>query len=551
MNHRADTVHEGIRVSAAFCNLRQILFPFRCQHGRGQRLRQDCDKVDTGFCGDQALALAFHKSGSHQLFDDCRPGRRRAKTFSFRLVGDIVFACVLHSGQEGIFGVGLRRLGKMLGNSNLRTVKSLPFGEVRERIAVPIRRLFLQEGTENAVDLPPAFGEDALALCGEGLATAVKGGRDHLIHIRLCRCTQQLAADQQKQIALAQGQSLDICLFNLHRGDNGVVVGYILVGNHCLHQREEVCAAIKRWQLRRQVDHTGGCFRHVGGQIPAVRAGIGQQLLFIEGLGVVKGLLRRVSKQAVCLSLQGGEIIELRRLFLLLLLRDGSTGGHRTLTHGRCLFRLRRIGELLRHRLDTVQRQAQQMIFFLVKQRDLRVTLRQHCQCGCLHTAHIQGAVIENGEKARGVDPHQPIRFLAAEGRLIQGFIIGAGAQIRKALPDSAVLHRGNPKTEDRLAASSHFIHQTEDQLALPSGVAGVDNGIHVRAIHQSAEIFKGVLFAGCQHITERLRQNGKIVIAPFLEILVIAARIHRGYQVPHAPGYKKAIALIKTIDPG
>ena len=43
----------------------------------------------------------------------------------------------------------------MLGNSNLRTAKSLPFGEVRERIAVPIRRLFLQEGTENAVDFPP------------------------------------------------------------------------------------------------------------------------------------------------------------------------------------------------------------------------------------------------------------------------------------------------------------------------------------------------------------------------------------------------------------
>ena len=81
------------------------------------------------------------------------------------------------------------------------------------------------------------------------------------------------------------------------------------------------------------------------------------------------------------------------------------------------------------------------MIFFLVKQRNLRVTLRQHCQCGCLNTAHIQGAVIENGEKTSGVDPHQPIRFLAAEGGLIQGFIIGAGAQIRKALPDGAVLH--------------------------------------------------------------------------------------------------------------
>ena len=185
MNHRADTIHEGIRVSAAFCDLRQFLFPFRCQHGRGQRLRQDRDKVDTGFCGDQALALTFHKSGCHQLFDDSRPGRRRAKTFSLCLVGDIILSCVLHSGQEGIFGIGLRRLGEMLGDGNLHAVKNLSFGEVRERIAVPIRRLFLQEGTENAVDLPPAFGEDALALCGEGIAAAVESYRDCLIHIRL------------------------------------------------------------------------------------------------------------------------------------------------------------------------------------------------------------------------------------------------------------------------------------------------------------------------------------------------------------------------------
>ena len=124
-----------------------------------------------------------------------------------------------------------------------------------------------------------------------------------------------------------------------------MVVRYILVGDHGLHQREEVGAAIKGRQLRRQVDHTGGCFRHVGGQIPAVRAGIGQQLLFVEALGVVKGLLRRVSEQAVRFTLQGGKIIELRRLLLFLLLRDGSTGDGHTLAHSRCLFRLRRISE--------------------------------------------------------------------------------------------------------------------------------------------------------------------------------------------------------------
>ena len=509
MNHRADTIHEGIRVSAALCDFRQFLFPFRRQHGRGQRLRQDCDKVDTGFCGDQALALALHKSGCYQLFDDSRPSRRRAKPFPLRLIGNIILACVLHSGQEGIFCVGLRRLGEMLGDSNLCAVKSLPFGEARERAAVSVRRFFLQESAENAVDLPPAFGEVSLALCGKGMAAAVKGGRDRLIHIRLRRRTQQIAADQQEQTALAQGQSFDIHFFNPHRGDNGVVIGYILFGDHGLHQREEVAAAIKRRQLCCQMDHTGDRFCHVGSQISAVRAGIGQQLLFIEALGVVKGLLRCVSEQAVCLPLQGGEIIELRRLFLLLLLCDGSTGGDRTLARRRCLFRLRRIGEFLRHRFGSVQHQAQQMIFFLVKQRDLRVTLRQHCQCGCLNTAHIQGAVIENGEKTSGVDPHQPIRFLAAEGRLIQGFIIGAGAQIRKTLPDSAVLHRGNPETEDRLAASGHFIHQMEDQFTFTTGVAGVDDLRYVLPRHEALHIVQSRLLAGDGGVAEGLRQDG------------------------------------------
>ena len=112
----------------------------------------------------------------------------------------------------------------MLGDGNLRAVKGLPFGEVRERIAVPIRRLFLQEGTENAVDLPPTFGEDALALCGEGMTAAVEGGRDRLIHIGLRRCAQQTAADQKKQLTLAQGQGGDIRFLDLQCWDDGVVV---------------------------------------------------------------------------------------------------------------------------------------------------------------------------------------------------------------------------------------------------------------------------------------------------------------------------------------
>ena len=134
---------------------------------------------------------------------------------------------------------------------------------------------------------------------------------------------------------------------------------------------------------------------------------------------------------------------------------------------------------------------------------------------------------------------------------MIQGFIIGAGVQIRKSLPNGAVLHRGNPKAKDRLAAAGHFIHQTEDQFPFTPGITGIDDGIHIGAVHQSAEIFKSVLLAWCQHIAERFRQDGEVVIAPLLETLVIARRIHGGNKVPYTPGNKKAVALIKAIGPG
>ena len=72
------------------------------------------------------------------------------------------------------------------------------------------------------------------------------------------------------------------------------------------------------------------CLAHVLGQILAVRAGIGQQFLFVKLLGVVKGLLCRETEQAVCLPLQGGQVIELGRLFCLFLPLDRSTDGNCT-----------------------------------------------------------------------------------------------------------------------------------------------------------------------------------------------------------------------------
>ena len=58
---------------------------------------------------------------------------------------------------------------------------------------------------------------------------------------------------------------------------------------------------------------------HILGQIPAVGAGVGYQLLFIEGLGVIEGLLRRIAQQSVGIPLEGCQVIEGGRMFGFLL----------------------------------------------------------------------------------------------------------------------------------------------------------------------------------------------------------------------------------------
>ena len=47
---------------------------------------------------------------------------------------------------------------------------------------------------------------------------------------------------------------------------------------------------------------SGGCL-HILGQILAVRPGIGRQLFLIEGLHIVKGLLRRIAIDTVTFPL--------------------------------------------------------------------------------------------------------------------------------------------------------------------------------------------------------------------------------------------------------
>ena len=440
----------------------------------------------------------------------------------------------------------------MLGDRGGDRLKDLSLNQGRkDALGIFILRLLLQGGTEHLLDSPPALGKHLLSFCREGVSAAIKGGRDRLIHERLRRRTQQLVADQQKDIALAHRQPRHVRFLQFQRRQDRVVVGYLLV----VHQRQNIGEKLRagvegRHPCRQMQDHGGG-LRHIAGQIPAVRAGIGQQLLFIERLGVVQGLLGRVAEHPVCLPLQGGQVVQFGRLFCLFVPHYGYTGCFFTIAGVPDGLGILHNRDFFRNRLGSLQRQPHMMVFLLAEHCDFAVPVHQHGKGGGLHSPHIQGAVVEDRKKSCGVDPDEPVCFLAAEGGLVQRVILRAGAQVLEALPDRRVLHGRDPQTGEGLLAFRHLIDQPEDELALPPGVAGVDQLGDVLSLHEVLQVLEGVLLALRQHIAEGLRQDGKVIILPFLITKVVPGCVHRGHQMPHAPGNDEPISFKTAIGPG
>ena len=388
--HCLDPVHEVLRRRLALCHLVQPLLPIRCELGRGQQLRQHRDQVNACLCRDQVLALALHEPAGHQLFNDGRPCRRGAQALAFCLVRHIFLARILHGRQKGVLRVGLGGRSEVLGDGGGDRLKDLPLGQGgKNTLGIFILRLLLQGGTEHLLDGAPALGKHLLSFCREGMSAAIKGGRDRLIHERLRRRTQQLAADQQKDIALTHRQPRNVRFLQFQRRQDRVMVRYLLV----VHQRqnigEKLRAGIEGRHPCCQMQNHGGGLRHVAGQIPAVRAGIGQQLLFIERLGVVQGLLGRVTEHPVRLPLQGGQVVQFGRVLRLFLPHQGYTHGPLPVTGIPDGLGVLRGNNAVADRLGPLQRQPHIMVFLLAEQDDLTVPVGQHRQGGRLHPPNI------------------------------------------------------------------------------------------------------------------------------------------------------------------
>ena len=286
------------------------------------------------------------------------------------------------------------------------------------------------------------------------------------------------------------------------------------------------------------------CLAHILGQILAVRAGIGQQFLLVKMLGIIKGLLCRETEQAVCLPLQGGQVIELGRLFCLFLPLDRSTNGSCA-----CAFFFERICGFCIRNAPTVRFQAagldaDRVILFFLEAQNFCIPVHQHFQCRGLHPAYRQGFVIQHRKQSRCIDTHQPIRLCTAEGRLIQSIIIRIRAQVCKALPDSGILHAGNPEPLHRFCATGHLVDETENQFSLPACIGRGGHTVHIRAVEQRAHNFKLLFLFVRDNELPRLGQDGQILIPPLAVFFIVLVRLGKGHKVPDAPADQIPAAL-------
>ena len=241
---------------------------------------------------------------------------------------------------------------------------------------------------EPLVDLFPAGNKHRLSLGGELISGAGEHSSHGFVFMGCGHSAEQFGTDKVHQHTFTLGKASEPLLCKFGRGKDGVVVRYLFAVQHPAHIRGK-CKPLGNGQQPQQVRHKMlYCLAHILGQILAVGAGIGQQFLFVKLLGIIKGLLCRETEQAVCLPLQGGQVIEIGRLFCLFLPFDRSTNGSCA-----CAFFFERICGFCIRNAPTVCFQAAGMdadriILFFLEAQDFCIPVHQHFQCRGLHSAH-------------------------------------------------------------------------------------------------------------------------------------------------------------------
>ena len=144
-----------------------------------------------------------------------------------------------------------------------------------------------------------------------------------------CHGTKQFTAHKGEKFFLPLGHPVKAFLNKFHRRDDSVVVAHLFAVQYPAKLRGNIQFRRKGKQRPEAGNDAFRCGLHIIGKVLAVCSRIGQTLLFIKLLGIVKGLLGGKAKEPVGLPLQGGKVVEAGRLLRLFLPRHGNTNGLR------------------------------------------------------------------------------------------------------------------------------------------------------------------------------------------------------------------------------
>ena len=282
-------------------------------------------------------------------------------------------------------------------------------------------------------------------------------------------------------------------------------------------------------------DLTGSVFHIIRDEL-AVRARISQELLFVERLNEIERLLGGEAVVSVCLALQSGQIIELRRIDGFRLPLERRNDGLLFLASRRNSFCFLFGFDLFQIGGQIALADVDVEILLLLEGGDFPVTLHQHCKGRRLDAPDHQLLVIERGEKAGAVDTDNPVCLRAAECRFIEAVIFLAVPEMVEAFADGGVLQRADPQTLEGLGASGFVVDQPEDQLTLTPCIGCTDKLGDALVLHERGQHLELLCFVLRDLKHPAFRNNGQIVIPPLGIPLIVGAGVCQLHQMTEAP---------------
>ena len=211
--------------------------------------------------------------------------------------------------------------GFALLDSGIGNRQCLTLGQLRQGLVLVffVRLRIFQRRTVGSVQHPPSGVLYCFSFGGK-LPTGTIGSYNRFrIDVGLGYGAQQTQGYQLQHRLFSHWKGRKICILEISGRDYCMVVGYFLIIDDLGRIAGNGDPFAKRHGIGNQIDQHRQAVCHIAGQIAAVSTGIGAELLFIQALQIVQGLLGCESKQAVGIPLQGGQVIEGRRLFGLFL----------------------------------------------------------------------------------------------------------------------------------------------------------------------------------------------------------------------------------------